>query len=127
MQEIYFRPHSPDSSTHNTALEAWNAKVIEGAKVLGKDWWCTPNYKAWFEEAGFVDVVEKVFAWPGNEWVKGEKGKEMGRTMLANGLEGLSAVSMAVLTRVFGMGVEEVEESLGDVRRDMADGEFDCF
>jgi len=53
--------------------------------VLGKDWWCTPKYKAWFEEAGFVDVVEKVFAWPGNEWVKGEKGKEMGRTMLANG------------------------------------------
>jgi len=47
--------------------------------------------------------------------------------MLANGLEGLSAVSMAVLTRVFGMSVEEVEESLGDVRRDMADGEFDCF
>jgi hypothetical protein len=71
-----------------------------------------------------VDVVEKIFAWPGNEWPKGERQKEMGRTMFANGLEGLSAVSMAILTRVFGMSVQEVEASLVDVRRDMADGEL---
>jgi hypothetical protein len=45
----------------------------------------------------------------------------MGMAMLANGLEGLSAVSLAVLTRAFGMSVEEVEEMLVDVRKDMAD------
>lgn len=44
--------------------------------------------------------------------------------MLVNGLEGLSAVSLAVLTRAFGMSVDEVEEMLVDVRRDMADREF---
>jgi hypothetical protein len=39
MQEIYFRPHSNDNSTNGTTLEAWNAKVVEGAKILWKDWW----------------------------------------------------------------------------------------
>ena len=48
----------------------------------------------------------------------------MGMAMLANGLEGLTAVSLAVLTRAFGMSVKEVEEMLVDVRRDMADREW---
>jgi hypothetical protein len=104
MQEIYFRPHSQDTSIAGTALESWNTKVIEGAKVLGKDWWCTPNYKRWFE---------------GNEWAKGEKQKKLGRKMLTNSLKGLSAVSMMVFTKVFGMSVEEVDTMLADVRKDM--------
>jgi hypothetical protein len=119
MQEIYFRPHSQDTSIAGTALESWNTKVIEGAKVLGKDWWCTPNYKRWFEETGFMDVEEKVFYWPGNEWAKGEKQKKLGRKMLTNSLKGLSAVSMMVFTKVFGMSVEEVDTMLADVRKDM--------
>ena len=44
--------------------------------------------------------------------------------MLANGLEGLSAVSLAVLTRAYGLSVEEIEEMLVDVRTDMADREY---
>lgn len=119
MQEVYFRPHSNDSSIRGTALESWNTKVIEGAKILGKDWWCTSNYRGWFEEAGFVDVEEKVFYWPGNEWAKGEKQKEMGTTMLANSLKGMSAVSLMVFTRAFGMSVQEVETMFVDVRKDM--------
>lgn len=124
MQEIYFRPHSNDTSLTSTALESWNAKLIEGAKILGKDWWCTPRYKGWYEEAGFMDVKEKVFAWPSNEWAKGEKQKELGRTMLANSLRGLSAVSLMVLTKAFGMSVEEIEAMLIDVKRDMEDCKF---
>lgn len=121
MQEVYFRPHSNDGTTTGTALEAWNAKLVEGAKLLGKDWWCTPHYSEFFQQAGFHSITERVFAWPGNTWPKGKKQKEMGMTMLANGLEGLAAVSLAVLTRAFGMSVEEVEGMLEGVRSDMRD------
>lgn len=127
MQEIGFRVRSNDGSLSGTALEAWNSKVIDGAAKLGKDWDCTPNYKRWFEEAGFVDVVEKVFYWPGNAWVKGEKGKKIGSCMLANALQGLSAASLAIFTRVFGMSVEEVEESLEAVRRDLRDSSIHAY
>lgn len=51
----------------------------------------------------------------------------MGAAMLANGLEGLSAVSLAVLTRAFGMSIETIEEMLVDVRRDMADRKLTFF
>lgn len=44
MQEVYFRPLSNDGTVTGTTLEKWNAKVVEGAKVLGKDWWCAPRY-----------------------------------------------------------------------------------
>lgn len=44
MQEVYFRPLSNDGTVHGTALENWNIKVVEGAKLLGKDWWSVPHY-----------------------------------------------------------------------------------
>jgi hypothetical protein len=124
MQEIYFRPQSKDTSINGTALESWNVKLMEAVKILGKDWWCTPKYKVWFVDAGFVEVQEQVFPWPGNAWAKGEKQKELGRLMLANVLKGASAVSLAVLKKAFGMSVEEVEDMLVDVRKDIRDRKF---
>jgi hypothetical protein len=47
----------------------------------------------------------------------------MGYTTLANGLQGLSAVSMMVYTRAFGWSADQVEAYLVDVRRDMNDSE----
>ncbi len=131
MQEIFFKPSAFDDSLSGTALEAWNAKLVEGARVLGgKDWHCTPKYAGWFKEAGFTEVVERQFAWPQNTWPKGKKQKQMGMTMLANAMEGTAAVSMAILTRAFGMSAQEVEEYLVPVTKDMKDREsclFCCF
>jgi hypothetical protein len=73
------------------------------------------------EEIGFVDVVQKVFAWPGNTWPKQPKMKVLGQWCLRNGLEGVESVSMAMLTRAGGLSGEEVERFLGDVKRDMRD------
>jgi len=128
MQEIFFMPSSIDDSINGTALQAWMIKVVEGAAILGgKDWLCTQHYTEWFKEAGFVDVVERQFAWPSNTWPKGKKQKEMGYTTMANSLQGLSAVTMAVLTRAFGWSAEEVEKYLGPVRRDIQDKSIHAY
>lgn len=77
-----------------------------------------------------MDIEEKVFSWPGNEWAKGGKQKELGRTMFKNSMKGLSAISMMVLTKAFGMSAEEVEALLVDVKKDMENCEsmsiFEC-
>jgi hypothetical protein len=100
------------------------SKLHEGAQILGgKDWWCTVNYATWFKEAGFVSVTERQFAWPSNTWPKGAKQKQLGYATLTNSLEGLQGVSMAVLSRAFGMSPQEVEEYLVDVKRDLKDSE----
>lgn len=118
MQEIYFKPHSNDGTVEGTAMQRWNAQLIEGAKKLGRHWYCTRNYKQWFEDVGFENVVERRFHWPMNTWPKGKKNKQLGIWTLSNGLSGLNAVSNAVLTRGLGMSPEEVESLLVDVRLD---------
>jgi hypothetical protein len=119
MQEIYFKPHSSDGTHEGTALQSWNNTLIEGAKKIGRDWWCAPNYRQWFFDAGFESVVERQYQWPSNPWPKGEKNKILGLWMLTNSLDGLNAVSMAMMTRVLGMSPEAVELVLVDVRRDI--------
>ena len=127
MQEIYFKPHSIDGTHEGTALQSWNNTLIEGAKKIGRDWWCTPNYEKWFKEAGFEDVVERRYQWPSNTWPKGKKNKTLGLWTLTNALDGLNAVSMAMMTRVLGMSPEAVELDLVDVRRDMKDKSIHAY
>jgi hypothetical protein len=93
MQDVFFKPHSFDGTVEGTALQKWNDKLIEGAKLIGRDWYCTPKYAGWMRDVGFEDIVERTFYWPGNTWPKGKKQKLMGMCMLTNGLEGLPAIS----------------------------------
>ncbi|KAH7355244.1 S-adenosyl-L-methionine-dependent methyltransferase [Rhexocercosporidium sp. MPI-PUGE-AT-0058] len=127
MQDLYFRPHSDDGTLTGTALEKWNAKLAAGGAKMGKDWWCTPNYARWFQEAGFEAVVEKKFFWPGNTWPKGKKQKEMGMTMLANSMEGVEAISLKMFTGLYGMGIEEVNEVVRDVKKDLCDKNIHAY
>jgi hypothetical protein len=121
MQDIYFKPHSNDGTVEGTSIQRWNDLLIQGAAKIGRDWHCTPKYARWFQEVGFEDVVENKFAWPVNTWPKGRKQKTMGLWMLTNALEGMNAISMAMMTRSLGMPSEEVEVLLVDVRRDAKD------
>jgi hypothetical protein len=121
MQDMYLKPHSADGTVNNTALSRWNEKLIEGAARIGRNWHCVPHYADWMREAGFVDVVERVYYWPGNTWPKGKKQKVLGSLALMDSLEAVEAVSMAVLTRGLGMSAIEVADMLVDVKRDLQD------
>ena len=102
-------------------MAKWNDQLFHCARILGRNWHCTPHYAQWFRDVGFEDVTEIQLRWPGNSWPKGEKQKTMGVLMLTNGLNGLSAISMAAMTRTLGMSADQVEKNLVDVRRDMRD------
>ena len=121
MQDVYFKVHSVDGTVEGTAFEEWNKVVVEGAKKLGRDWHCVRNYKRWFEEIGFEAVVERHFAWPMNRWAKGKKMKMIGTLSMDNALEGIEAISLAIMTRVLGKSPEEIENMLKEVRRDIQD------
>jgi len=59
---------SDDGSLNGTALAEWQEHVQEATTFTGVPWTNVPNYKRWFGEAGFVDVVEVRFRWPSNQW-----------------------------------------------------------
>ena len=93
----------------------------EGARRIGRDWRCTKDYARWMQEAGFEGVVERRFAWPSNTWPKGRKQKLLGLWSMSNFLEGLPAISMAIMTRAHGISRDEVEVGMVDVRKDIKD------
>jgi Methyltransferase domain len=127
MQEGYFKPHSDDGTSHGSILEKWNAMLVGAAAKTGRDWWCAPKYKDWFIEAGFEEVVERIYYWPSNPWPKGKKNKMLGLWTMTNTLDAVNAISMAMMTRVLGMSPEEVELMCVDVRKDIKDKSIHAY
>lgn len=119
MVDYYVKLQAVDDSLVGTALEKWNDCVIEGVKRMGKNALACAKYKRQMEEAGFVDVVEKRVALPGNPWAKGEAQKMLGTMQMENILDGLHGFSIGLFTKMLGMAAEEVELMLVDVRRDL--------
>jgi len=119
MQDVLFDYLSIDDTHVGSCIKAWNSKLHEGARRIGRDWRCTKDYARWMQEAGFEGVVERRFAWPSNTWPKGRKQKLLGLWSMSNFLEGLPAISMAIMTRAHGMTREEVEVGMVDVRKDI--------
>lgn len=119
MQDIVFDTLSIDGTHLDTNSRKWNDLILEGARKMGRDWHCTRKYAEWFRDVGFENVVERRFMWPVNSWPKGKKQKTMGMWMAHNALEGLPAISMAIMTRVLGMSKEECEMVMVGVRKDI--------
>ena len=119
LQDASFPFLGADEKWNGSAFQRWMGLLMDGAKAMGKDWNRVPRYKAYLENIGFVDVVERRFNCPIGQWAKGTKNKTLGAWGRANILEGLGALSMAILTRGLGMTVAEIELLLVDVRKDI--------
>ncbi|KXX80821.1 hypothetical protein MMYC01_201883 [Madurella mycetomatis] len=52
----------------------------------------------WMAKAGFTNIGEKKFAVPMNTWAKGKEQKAHGAMQMANSLEGVDGLTMAVFT-----------------------------
>jgi len=120
MQDVYFKPHSPDGTVEGTTWQKWGELLVEGAKKLGRNWHGPPHYARWMRDAGFEDVVEKIVQLPINTWPKGQKNKLMGMWFLEDVSQGVGAISPAVLTRN-GMSTEDIMAMMSEVRNQMKD------
>ncbi|KAJ0117353.1 methyltransferase domain-containing protein [Diaporthe amygdali] len=118
-QDYYVKLQCMDESLVGTALERWNDCVLEGVRRMGKNGLAAARFKAQMLDAGFVDVVERKFALPGNPWAKGEDQKMLGMMQMENILDGLHGFSIGLFTKMLGMAAEEVELMLMDVRKDL--------
>jgi SAM-dependent methyltransferase len=118
-QDYYVKMQCVDDSLSGTALERWNDCVLEGVRRMGKNGLAAARFKAQMLDAGFIDVVERKFALPGNPWAKGEDQKMLGMMQMENILDGLHGFSIGLFTKMLGMAAEEVELMLMDVRKDL--------
>ncbi len=116
-----------DTSDEGTPLRKYSDIMITGAEKLGKVITHAPNYKRYFEEAGFVDVVEERFQWPFNTWPKGKYYKTLCMWYNKDMQEGMEGMTMAGFTRAHGMKKEEVQEMVRLVRSNIDDKKIHAY
>ena len=66
-----------------------------------------------------MDVQERRYEWPLGTWAEGKRNKIIGLWYREDMLSGLQGFTVAVLTRAYGMTMEEIELLLVGVREDI--------
>lgn len=74
------------------------------------------NTKQLLETQGFVDIQDQVIQLPLNSWPSDPHLKELGRWYNLGLTEGLEAISLGPLTRVFRWPPTDVRRLVGDVK-----------
>ncbi|PBP24842.1 S-adenosyl-L-methionine-dependent methyltransferase [Diplocarpon rosae] len=72
-------------------------------------------------EAGFVNIVERVYKAPLGGWAADRKLRELGQWALLAFETGLEGYSLATLTRVLGWSVPEVQVFMAQLRSAVRD------
>lgn len=93
--------------------------LAEGFDRFGIDLLGMEKNAARLEQAGFVNVQEKIWKIPIGTWAKGDKMKTIGAYNRAVINDALTGVSMAPYTRGLGWKASEVEVFAAQVRKDL--------
>jgi len=91
-------------------------KYIEAGDKMGKTFRILDLQKAYIEEAGLINVVEKRYKMPVGTWPKDKRLKEVGRWHLIEVHQGIEGWTLALFTRVLGWSYEEVQVFLAQIR-----------
>lgn len=94
------------------ALGEWYSELKRISELANKPVGNSPLLKGWFEDAGFVDVQEKIIKLPTCAWAKDRNLKEVGWWMENMMAEHVAGLSRAYQSRVAGISVEEHEVGL---------------
>ncbi|RDL31152.1 S-adenosyl-L-methionine-dependent methyltransferase [Venustampulla echinocandica] len=113
--------------TPDHALHQWSELILSASVKIGRPINSAKSYKAQMEHAGFTGIHETADLWPTNKWPKDPNYKELGLWNCENLTQGLSGLSMALLTRVHNWSMEEVEAFLVNVRKELKDPKIHSY
>lgn len=127
MQEIDLPFESDDGTLEGTVVEQFSNVFVEASKKLGRPIDVAKKYRDWMEKAGFVDIVEKKFRWPINQWPRDKHYKDVGMWYLANLDTGMEGLTMALATRGLGWTPEETMVFCTKVRKALRDTRIHAY
>ncbi|GME44409.1 putative tam domain methyltransferase protein [Neofusicoccum parvum] len=110
-----------DTIPASSNLMRWQERCFAASRTLGLSPTAPEQLKQWITDAGFVDVQERQFKLPFNEWPKNPELKQVGRYQLVQYLDALEPYALGLLVEVLGWSREEVEVFLVGLRRDLKD------
>ncbi|EOD49970.1 putative methyltransferase domain-containing protein [Neofusicoccum parvum UCRNP2] len=116
-------PTSDDgTATEDNKIIQLQKLVVEATRKIGKEPIPGPQLKGWMEEAGYVDVTERIFKMPLGTWPKDKNLKHTGAASLLSYLDGLEAMTYGLLPPVLGWKIEEVQVLLAEQVADVEKG-----
>lgn len=116
-----------DSIPEDCKLRIWERECMKACNLIGQSPTAPENVKRWMEEAGFVDVEERIFRLPMNTWPKDPALKEAGRFQCLQYLEAVSPYALGLLVEVLGWTREETEVFLVGVRDNIKDRSIHAY
>jgi hypothetical protein len=120
--ELYTKLYCDDGTMPASyELLEWHRTQDEAAMSLGRPLRIANKLKNWFEQAGFVDVHEEVFAIPVNSWPRDARFKLLGKFMQWNMSQGVFAWTVEYFTKALQWTDAEVEVYMAHLRNTISD------
>jgi len=116
-----------DDTMKGTTHEKINELVAQASEKIGKPMNVAHLYKQWMIDAGFVDVVEKIYFLPTGTWPRERKLKEIGRIQMVQHHDAMEPICLALFTRVLKMPVEEVMQIISGVKAEIQSRKIHCY
>lgn len=114
--EIDMRPRCDDASLPYKPVVQWYEWLEDATTRGSKSIAYLPNTVELLKAQGFVDIEDTVIRLPFNTWPADSHQKEIGRWYNLGLCEGLEAMSLGPLTRVFQWPTEDVRRLIGEVK-----------
>ncbi|KAL2021876.1 hypothetical protein VTK56DRAFT_6471 [Thermocarpiscus australiensis] len=108
-------------------LVTWVKWLTQAMEAFGRPLTAAQKWKPLMEEAGFEDVVERVYKWPTNGWPRDPRHKKLGTWCLYNMDQVLEPAILAPMTRSLGWTREEAILLAARARKDLKDPRIHAY
>lgn len=105
----------------------WGKLMEEAGEKRGRLINLGSNIKTMQTTAGLQNVTEKVYNIALGTWSEDEQQNQIGAHMMLSGLRGMEGFSMMLFTKVLGWTVEDTQEFVDKVKRDICDNSMRKF
>lgn len=118
---------SDDGTLDNTTLKAWGDDMPRAGRMIGREP-CPGLYlETWMREAGFTNIMHKVYKIPIGPWAADKHHKVLGAYNFAMLNQGAEAFSLRLFINVLGWSYEEVQVLLAKVKSDLKDRRIHAY
>lgn len=121
----FWELYSFDGSIEGTDIQRWIKLVVQSASAMGQDMTKVKHIKKYLVEAGFEDVVERIYPSAFGPWMRDPQMKQMSR--YAGSALITSLRSYRKVLKAGGLSPEEIDDLIAGAKRDVEDLRIHSF
>ncbi|KAK6528557.1 hypothetical protein TWF281_009798 [Arthrobotrys megalospora] len=115
------------SLPEDSAVKYWVSIMRIACERAGTSFDVAGRVKDWCEAAGFEEITQRMYKLPIGPWPKDKYEKALGSYNLANMLGACDGFSLHLLTKFYGMSVEDLDALMDKVKAEMKDKKIHSY